>query len=703
MKFGTSGSERLRIDSSGRLLIGTTSTSPANSYSDNLVVSEAAANCGISIHGNNSNSNYASLYFGDAGAAQRSFLETQLGSNGNFTIGTTGTGPIRFTNSGGERLRIDSSGNVGIGVSPFTSGRVTAPHLVVGSGSNSPGLTLYGATNAQASLNFGDATSGTAAYDGGLRYAFGSGSPYLSFHVNGATERLRIDSSGRVGIGETNPSYKLHVKTGQVMFQETAAASNAVLRLKGSNTSKGGAIIAQSSNDGSAPLEFYSGTSQTMQIDSSGRLLVGTSSTSIATTAIFQGSSVSSSANADVKLSCDSTAPGNGGTLGILKFTDGTHVDGSRISAFRDGGTWSSSSKPTRLVFATASNGSASPTERLRIDSSGRVGIGGDPTYMLDVQGTDAALRLKGTASTGFIVDQNSSGFVSLINYNSAGLRFGTTSTERMRIASDGRIGINTSNPLEILHITGNPHAIIRAQASSSTAVSSLYFGDPSNAHSGYLQYAHNGDHLEIGTGGTEKMRLDSSGLLNIGTTVGNAGRPVHIHTAGSSSSYFHSTNSGTGSGAANGLLMGMGDSTDAYFWNYQNGFMQFATNNSAVMTLNASGSASFTGSVTADSYKTTANSVSALAINLSTGNYFTKTINGNSTFTFTNPPSSGTVGSFTLELTHTSGTVTWPSSVKFPADTAPTLTAGKTHLFVFVTDDGGSRYRGAALADYVN
>ena len=101
--------------------------------------------------------------------------------------------------------------------------------------------------------------------------------------------------------------------------------------------------------------------------------------------------------------------------------------------------------------------------------------------------------------------------------------------------------------------------------------------------------------------------------------------------------------------------------------------------------------------------YKQVAEAVSALAIDLSTGNYFTKTISGNSTFTFTNPPSSGTVGSFVLELTHTSGTVTWPSSVKFPADTAPTLTTGKTHLFFFVTDDGGTRYRGASLVDYVN
>ena len=109
-------------------------------------------------------------------------------------------------------------------------------------------------------------------------------------------------------------------------------------------------------------------------------------------------------------------------------------------------------------------------------------------------------------------------------------------------------------------------------------------------------------------------------------------------------------------------------------------------------------------GGLTVDGpYEQAAEAVAALDIDLSTGNYFTKTINANSTFTFSNPPASGTVGSFTLELTHTSGTVTWPASVKFPADTAPTLTTGKTHLFVFVTDDGGTRYRGAALADYVN
>ena len=97
------------------------------------------------------------------------------------------------------------------------------------------------------------------------------------------------------------------------------------------------------------------------------------------------------------------------------------------------------------------------------------------------------------------------------------------------------------------------------------------------------------------------------------------------------------------------------------------------------------------------------AEAVGALEIDCSTGNYFTKTISGNSTFTFANPAASGSVTSFTLELTHSSGTVTWPSSVKWSTDTPPTLTTGKTHLFMFVTDDGGTRYRGSALVDYVN
>lgn len=98
--------------------------------------------------------------------------------------------------------------------------------------------------------------------------------------------------------------------------------------------------------------------------------------------------------------------------------------------------------------------------------------------------------------------------------------------------------------------------------------------------------------------------------------------------------------------------------------------------------------------------------STSSLDIDCREGNYFTRTISSNSTFTFSNVPAASGFNvaySFTLELTHTSGTVTWPASVKWPGNTAPSLTTGKTHLFMFVTDDAGSRWRGSYLTNYDN
>jgi sporulation protein YlmC with PRC-barrel domain len=103
-----------------------------------------------------------------------------------------------------------------------------------------------------------------------------------------------------------------------------------------------------------------------------------------------------------------------------------------------------------------------------------------------------------------------------------------------------------------------------------------------------------------------------------------------------------------------------------------------------------------------AGTYAQTVVAVAALNIDCSTGNYFTKTISANSTFTVSNVPSSRAYA-FTLELTHTSGTVTWFSGVEWPGSVTPLLTTGKTHLFMFVTDDGGTRWRGSSLINYTN
>ena len=106
--------------------------------------------------------------------------------------------------------------------------------------------------------------------------------------------------------------------------------------------------------------------------------------------------------------------------------------------------------------------------------------------------------------------------------------------------------------------------------------------------------------------------------------------------------------------------------------------------------------------SMSAQSSKVVA--MGANSVDCRLGNYFTKTITGATTFTFDNVPASGVAFGFTMEVTlNGSNAITWPATVKWNADTAPTLTDGKTQLFMFITDDGGTRWRGSALVDYVN
>ncbi len=110
--------------------------------------------------------------------------------------------------------------------------------------------------------------------------------------------------------------------------------------------------------------------------------------------------------------------------------------------------------------------------------------------------------------------------------------------------------------------------------------------------------------------------------------------------------------------------------------------------------------SGKFTSLEVTGQYKGSVTAVSLLDIDCSQGNYFTKTISGNSTFTFSNVPS-GAYGMI-VEIENTSGTITWPAAVKWPNDTAPSISTGKTHVFVFITDDSGTRWRGMAQVNYV-
>lgn len=99
------------------------------------------------------------------------------------------------------------------------------------------------------------------------------------------------------------------------------------------------------------------------------------------------------------------------------------------------------------------------------------------------------------------------------------------------------------------------------------------------------------------------------------------------------------------------------------------------------------------------ESYAAVTSTSNATTVNCEAGNTFSHTLTENTTFTFSNPPASGTAYGFTLKVVQdsTARTITWPASVDWPAATAPTLStgSGEVDVFVFFTHDGGTTWYG--------
>jgi len=116
-------------------------------------------------------------------------------------------------------------------------------------------------------------------------------------------------------------------------------------------------------------------------------------------------------------------------------------------------------------------------------------------------------------------------------------------------------------------------------------------------------------------------------------------------------------------------------------------------------------GDVDITGELVVDSYNETYAAVTstsnATTVDCEAGNTFMHTLTENTTFTFSNPPASGTAYSMSIEIIQDASasgyTVTWPASVDWPAATAPTLTADASavDVFVFTTRDGGTTWYG--------
>ena len=125
----------------------------------------------------------------------------------------------------------------------------------------------------------------------------------------------------------------------------------------------------------------------------------------------------------------------------------------------------------------------------------------------------------------------------------------------------------------------------------------------------------------------------------------------------------------------------------------------------SKTVTADANGDVNLSEELKAKSYNETyaavTSSGAATTVNCETGNAFSHTLTEATTFTFSNPPASGTAYSFSLEVIQDASAsgyaITWPTSVDWPSATAPTLTATASakDVFVFYTRDGGTNWYG--------
>ena len=432
-------------------------------------------------------------------------------ASGFFTVNTGGTGSIN------ERIRIDASGNVGIGTTTPTikldvsSGNDgTAGLRVAGTAIDSKLSPSTLSLNNSLGLTNGSTISGTAG-----QLTYNSSANGHIWQVGGA-EKMRVSSTGNIGIGTTSPGAKLHIENntsaniGQYIVNTStgsAAAEIIYLSEEGTPATKAGALFHTNTNYNDTGIVGPSGTyldsfdvnglwlgsrnslgevhlftggsaanNERMTITSSGNIGVGTttpvSKLHVAAapadyiTAVFTDTRSSSIRGPHLGFS---DGAGGAATIGMLfggtdyrdKAMEIRTAVGGRINFYKDNSTTEGNLLMTMLSNGNVGIGTTSPDAKLMVSTS-------DSTQLRlhrdsNTVGTATNLTFALDDSLGnptnyasiqtLIVANNDGAEKGKLSFNTAAT--GGVLTQRMVIDEIGNVGIGTTSPASKFHVSG--------------------------------------------------------------------------------------------------------------------------------------------------------------------------------------------------------------------------------------------------------